>query len=92
MKPLIGLTPYFRDTPDKENAAYEGFISPETSVSNVYYARKVEQAGGIPVIIPWFYDVDAPALAERLDGILFTGGEISIRSTTENIRLARRRL
>ena len=77
MRPLIGVTPYFRDTHDRENAAYEGFISPETYVAYVYYTRKVEQAGGVPVVIPYFYDGDAPAraLAARLDGILFTGGE-----------------
>jgi len=76
MKPLIGVTPYFRDTPDRENADYEGFISPETYVSYVYYTLKVEQAGGVPVVIPYFYDGDisALALAERLDGVLFTGG------------------
>ena len=77
MRPLIGITPYFKDTHDLKNAAYDGFISPETCVAYVYYTRKVEQAEGVPMIIPYFCDGDASAriLAERLDGILFTGGE-----------------
>ena len=77
MKPLIGVTSYFRDTHDRKNEVYEGFISPETSVSYVYYSRRVEQSGGVPVVIPRYYDGDVSAriLAERLDGILFTGGE-----------------
>jgi putative glutamine amidotransferase len=77
MRPLIGLTPYFRDTPDRLYSDCAGYISPETSVSQVYYTRKIEEAGGVSVVIPYYYDGDASAriLAERLDGILFTGGE-----------------
>jgi putative glutamine amidotransferase len=77
MRPLIGVTPYFKDTPDRQNSCYAGFISPESSVTYVYYTRKVEEAGGVPVTIPYFNDGDAlpKILSDRLDGILFTGGE-----------------
>ena len=77
MRPLIGITPYFRDTPDRKNSEFEGFISPETCLIYVYYSRKIEQAGGVPVVIPCYYNEHAsiPVLTERLDGILFSGGE-----------------
>ena len=76
MKPLIGVTPYFRNDVGGESSRREGFISPEAYVSYVYYTRKVELAGGVPIIIPYFYDkASVRLLAEKLDGVLFTGGE-----------------
>ncbi|MDR2180800.1 MAG: gamma-glutamyl-gamma-aminobutyrate hydrolase family protein [Synergistaceae bacterium] len=80
MGPLIGVTTYFKDIDDKkeneEDARRRGFLSPEASVSYVYYTRKIEYAGGTPVSIPWFcQDASVRTLAERLDGILFSGGE-----------------
>lgn len=39
------------------------------------YLDGIEEAGGIPVILPLTYDLDILAeLASRLDGMLFTGG------------------
>ena len=76
MQPLIGLTSYFVNTKDRDNKPLEHFLAPNVYVSYPYYPHKVECAGGIPVNIPYYAD-DATigALAERLDGILFIGGE-----------------
>jgi len=40
------------------------------------YAHGVEQAGGIPLVIPYFeVESTVEALADRLDGLLLSGGE-----------------
>ena len=39
------------------------------------YVRSVENAGGVPVLMPFFRKAEeARAFLERLDGVLFTGG------------------
>lgn len=38
------------------------------------YARSVERAGAIPVVLPAMPAAEAPALLERLDGLLLSGG------------------
>ncbi|MDR1731415.1 MAG: gamma-glutamyl-gamma-aminobutyrate hydrolase family protein [Synergistaceae bacterium] len=76
MQPLIGITSYFLNTRDKDNKPLERYLSPNVYVSYPTYVHRVERAGGIPIDIPYYLD-DASvfALAEKLDGILFCGGE-----------------
>lgn len=63
--PLIGLTTY------RFNNAY-GY--PQMGLSEMY-SRAVEQAGGLPVLIPLGLPEERlQALLARLDGVLFTGG------------------
>ena len=38
------------------------------------YVRSVEQAGGIPVVLPPVRPEDVPAILDRLDGVLLSGG------------------
>ena len=38
------------------------------------YVRSVEQAGACPVVLPPVRPADAPALLDRLDGVLLSGG------------------
>jgi len=38
------------------------------------YVRSVEQSGAVPVVLPPVTPDDAPALLDRLDGILLSGG------------------
>lgn len=68
MKPLIGITMDSRDeaTPGAAPSYYQlGFD----------YTKSVERAGGIPVGIPYKTDPALiPEILDRLDGVLFTGG------------------
>ena len=65
MKPLILLTPSFTF---RENASPNDF----TYRVNSHYLSCLGAAGALPVMVG---DTDPEALAERADGILFTGGE-----------------
>jgi putative glutamine amidotransferase len=65
LKPLIGLTP--TRMPNSSGRPAFGINQP--------YAQSVQQAGGIPVLIPLGLSTDdLHSLLNRLDGILFTGG------------------
>ena len=62
-KPVIGVTPLY----DSEKESY--WMLPG-------YLRGVEAAGGIPVILPPRAEaVDLETLLDRVDGLLFTGGQ-----------------
>lgn len=67
MKPVIGVSTGLRPI--------EGPLGtqPTHAVSQLYSAA-VEQAGGIPVVLPALPADDVPALVERLDGLVLTGG------------------
>lgn len=61
-RPLIGIT---MDTRDGSDAYHLNFD----------YPRAIEKAGGLPVAIPYKTDHSLiPGLVDRLDGVLFTGG------------------
>jgi putative glutamine amidotransferase len=61
-RPLIGITVDTSDTAD-------------TFESPMNYAKAVEKAGGLPLLIPYNLDHSLiPKLVDHLDGILFTGG------------------
>lgn len=62
MRPLIGLTPSYREEPD-------------ACWLHTDYLRAVERAGGLPVALPLTGSTAAlAALCRRLDGVLLTGG------------------
>ncbi|MDP9173906.1 MAG: gamma-glutamyl-gamma-aminobutyrate hydrolase family protein [Planctomycetota bacterium] len=61
-RPLIGITVDNSDEGDS-------YDSPMT------YATAVEKAGGLPLLLPFCTDLSLiPQLVDRLDGILFSGG------------------
>jgi putative glutamine amidotransferase len=60
-KPVIGVTLGDGDRP--------GFHSMRRD-----YVRSVEQAGAVPVVLPPVAPEDVPALLDRLDGVLLSGG------------------
>lgn len=64
--PLIGLSAY------REQAAW-GVWHTQTDLLNSLYARSVEAAGGIAVLMPP-QDDEAAAVVDRLDGLIITGG------------------
>ncbi|CAA9440034.1 MAG: Para-aminobenzoate synthase, amidotransferase component [uncultured Phycisphaerae bacterium] len=62
-RPIIGITADYRD--DK----------PSRYDSAADYAKSVERAGGLPVILPFRTDLAlVTEMADALDGVLFTGG------------------
>jgi len=68
-RPLIGLTSY------REDAAW-GVWRTRADVLPVVYARAVEEAGGVPVLLPPTAPADeaAASLLDRLDGLVVSGG------------------
>jgi len=74
MKPIIGIT-----TGHFQNSYNQRLVSlPEA------YVKAIEQAGGVPVLIPSaigeFADSGPEALGARFDGILFSGGgDVSLK-------------
>ena len=62
MKPIIGITPSY------DNTRGITALSP-------FYAKAVEDLGGIPFILPYTESADTTAsILETLDGIIFSGG------------------
>lgn len=68
-RPLIGLTSY------REEAAW-GVWRTRADVLPTVYARSVEEAGGVPVLLPPSEPADeaAASLLARLDGLVVSGG------------------
>ena len=65
-RPLIGLSAY------REQAAF-GVWNTQTDLLNSLYARSVEAAGGIAVLLPPQGE-EAAEVVRRLDGLVITGG------------------
>ena len=63
-RPLIGIC----SRPGEEN--------PDLSYINSHYAKAVQEAGGIPVALPYGFEAAAIAddIVSRIDGLLLTGG------------------
>jgi putative glutamine amidotransferase len=62
-RPIIGIT---ADSRDDKPSRYD---------SSGDYAKSVERAGGLPVILPFRTDLAlVPEFVDALDGVLFTGG------------------
>ena len=56
------------------------------STLSAAYSNAIAQSGGIPVILPTVSDpAVAASLLEELDGIVFSGGVMSIRPATERL-------
>ncbi len=63
MRPLIGITSDYNE----DQAKYSSWF---------HYSAAVERAGGLPLLIPYRLDVAlVPELADRFDGIIFSGGD-----------------
>jgi putative glutamine amidotransferase len=66
-RPIIGITC------ELEAARWGDWVR-EAAVSPVTYTRAIERAGGAPVLLPPVPPDSVGALADRLDGLVFTGG------------------
>jgi len=72
MKPIIGITTY---SAQAKNRIYN-------KVTN-YYDHSIEKAGGLPVLLPILQDLSLAAdIANRLDGIIISGGDDDIDPET----------
>jgi putative glutamine amidotransferase len=66
MRPLIGIASHADFRQESGRPIY---------CNNRTYSHAIEQAGGIPILIPFFQDMTAlETLLARLDGILLSGG------------------
>ncbi len=67
MHPIIGVTA-------QQKMAISSNGELESQVIGHTYTDSVLRAGGLPVVLPPLPEADVPALVDRLDGIVFTGG------------------
>lgn len=76
MKPLIGITTYFVSDDELNGRRVRGTRGQDMLMSNLDYARSVNEIGGIPVALPVLNDPEAAGeTLQRLDGLLLAGGE-----------------
>lgn len=74
-KPLIGITVNYDIKDEIGLVTHFGTVGQQWNYIASDYVDAVVKAGGIPVLIPIYGDPEtAMALVERLDGILFSGG------------------
>ncbi len=70
MKPVIGITPDFEEATGEREGRYLLYER---------YAAAVEEAGGIPLILPYVATKEEiDSLAGRIDGLIVTGGAFDI--------------
>jgi putative glutamine amidotransferase len=74
MKPLIGVTTSELRPGELATLRRHGEPPHAEMALGITYVRAVEAAGGIPVVMPPLAPSDVPALVQRLDGLLLTGG------------------
>ncbi|BAS27275.1 gamma-glutamyl-gamma-aminobutyrate hydrolase family protein [Limnochorda pilosa] len=69
-RPLIGITVAFDDGTDLES------LRPHVELffSDAPYARAIERAGGLPVLVPLVGEQALPGFIRQMDGLLFSGG------------------
>lgn len=76
MKPLIGLTSYYVEASEMGTNRPRGNYDQDMIIVSADYARCIELAGGIPVILPCTQDKGIiKEYVSRVDGLLFCGGE-----------------
>jgi putative glutamine amidotransferase len=73
-RPLIGVTTSEVRRRQRAQPLPQGDLPQPEIVLGVVYARAVEQAGGVPVVLPPLTDGDVTALVEQLAGVCVSGG------------------
>ena len=68
MPPLIGITAHQKPVEEVGHQVLHHVV-------NSAYVKAVRKAGGVPVLLPMVDPADAPALLERVDGLVVTGGD-----------------
>jgi putative glutamine amidotransferase len=73
-RPLIGVTTSEVRRKQKAQPLPQGDLPQPEIVLGVVYARAVEAAGGVPVVLPPLADDDVTPLVEQLAGVCVSGG------------------
>ncbi len=73
-RPLIGVTTSEVRRKQRAQPLPQGDLAQPEVVLGVVYARAVEQAGGVPVVLPPLADRDVTPLVEQLRGVCVSGG------------------
>jgi putative glutamine amidotransferase len=73
-RPLIGVTTSEVRRRQRAQPLPQGDLPQPEIVLGVVYARAVEQAGGVPVVLPPLIDGDVTHLVEQLAGVCVSGG------------------
>lgn len=74
MRPLIGVTTSELRPGELTTLRRHGEPPHAEMALGITYARAVEAAGGVPVVMPPLAPAAIPALVARLDGLLLSGG------------------
>jgi putative glutamine amidotransferase len=74
MKPLIGVTTSELRPGELATLRRHGEPPHPEMALGITYARAIEAAGGVPVVMPPLTAAAIPALLSRLDGLLLSGG------------------
>lgn len=74
MKPLIGVTTSELRPGELSTLRRHGEPPHAEMALGITYARAIEAAGGVPVVMPPLTHGAVPALVERLEGLLLSGG------------------
>jgi putative glutamine amidotransferase len=74
VKPLIGVTTSELRPGELATLRRHGEPPHAEMALGITYARAVEAAGGLPVVMPPLAPEAVPALVDRLDGLLLSGG------------------
>jgi putative glutamine amidotransferase len=73
-RPLIGVTTSEMRVPRRTRPLPEGDPPQSEMALGIVYARAVENAGGLPVVLPPLEPAAIPALVDSLSGICLSGG------------------
>jgi len=73
-RPLIGITTSELRTRGAKETVPDDEPSPSEFALGVHYIGAVEQAGGVPIIIPPLEHSDVGPLLDRIDGLCLPGG------------------
>src|SRR5262249_61598407 len=74
MRPLIGVPPSEFGRGELATLRRHGEPPHAEMALGITYARAIEVAGGVPVVMPPLAPAAIPALVGRLDGLLLSGG------------------
>jgi putative glutamine amidotransferase len=74
MRPLIGVTTSELRPGELSTLRRHGEPPHPEMALGITYARAIEAAGGVPVVMPPLASTAIPALVNRLDGLLLSGG------------------
>lgn len=75
MKPLIGITCNYDYRDEIGSVSHMGITGQKWNFLAANYIDSIEQAGGVPVMIPICRDMDTvKEMVSRMDGILISGG------------------